>query len=173
MGRNDGSIGENATNSRRAKRHPLNLTLAGLPELGYFASAEEREQVLREIAAGGALKTWQSWFATGLLVAIVFGAVAILWWLMSLLLRLVAWPLIVENGLRMAGLVLGSAVSIRHMTRSVYAKPLRDKLLDRGIPICLKCGYLLHGLPLTSERCPECGRAFDERVREILHGNSG
>lgn len=78
----------------RPRRHLLNLTLAGLPELGFFEDQHQRQEVLRET------------------------------------------------------------------------------LLGRSVPICLKCGYLLRGLPLASERCPECGRPFDDRVRHILAARS-
>ena len=36
---------------------------------------------------------------------------------------------------------------------------LRHYLRERGIPVCLHCGYSLRGL--TEPRCPECGREFE------------
>lgn len=46
---------------------------------------------------------------------------------------------------------------------------LRDRYRrERLLPTCSACGYSLRGLPLTSARCPECGRPFDDRVRGIL-----
>lgn len=36
---------------------------------------------------------------------------------------------------------------------------LRRELVDRGIPICLHCGYDTRDLP--ENRCPECGQAFE------------
>jgi hypothetical protein len=38
----------------------------------------------------------------------------------------------------------------------------------RLLPSCTKCCYSLRGLPLSSQRCPECGTPFDERVKGIL-----
>jgi rubrerythrin len=43
---------------------------------------------------------------------------------------------------------------------------LREELLDRGVPICVPCGYTLIGL--TGPSCPECGKPFGARVQEIL-----
>ncbi len=39
-------------------------------------------------------------------------------------------------------------------------------------PICSSCTYSLRGLPLRSERCPECGEPFDDRNRELLSSTS-
>jgi len=36
---------------------------------------------------------------------------------------------------------------------------LRRQLVDRGIPICIHCGYDTRRLP--ENRCPECGKAFE------------
>jgi len=44
-------------------------------------------------------------------------------------------------------------------------RSLRRQLIDRGVPVCLKCGYQLRGL--MDPRCPECGEAFDERLLEL------
>ena len=38
---------------------------------------------------------------------------------------------------------------------------IRRVLNERGIPVCLRCGYSLTGL--TERRCPECGEAFEAR----------
>ena len=47
---------------------------------------------------------------------------------------------------------------------------LRRQLLDRGIAICLKCGYDLRGQ--TEPRCPECGTPFGvELIRPSQPGN--
>jgi hypothetical protein len=47
-----------------------------------------------------------------------------------------------------------------------FSKLLRRELLDCGVPVCVRCGYHLIGLP--GPECPECGRPFDEDVRRIL-----
>jgi len=42
--------------------------------------------------------------------------------------------------------------------RRAIRRSLRQQLLARGIPVCLRCGYCLRGAPST--RCPECGSLF-------------
>ena len=51
-------------------------------------------------------------------------------------------------------------------SRKSAVKGLRAELLALGIPVCLACGYDLRGT--VSQRCSECGRELDARVREIL-----
>ena len=46
-------------------------------------------------------------------------------------------------------------------------KHLREQLIARGVPICLRCGYDVKGL--AKPRCPECGEAFDERLLSESH----
>lgn len=45
------------------------------------------------------------------------------------------------------------------MNMKSIQKALRCELRRRGTPICLHCGYLLHGI--GGELCPECGRRVD------------
>jgi hypothetical protein len=45
---------------------------------------------------------------------------------------------------------------------------LRKRLLDAGVPVCMHCGYDLRGLPPGRDRCTECGRQLNARVRELL-----
>ncbi|MBN1347708.1 MAG: hypothetical protein JXQ73_33785 [Phycisphaerae bacterium] len=44
--------------------------------------------------------------------------------------------------------------------RSKVRVSLRRQLVERGIPICIRCGYDLRGQ--TEPRCPECGTPFAE-----------
>lgn len=48
------------------------------------------------------------------------------------------------------------------LLRRQYQKRLREYLLNKGIPVCLHCGYNLSGL--TEPRCPECGRTFEPAI---------
>ncbi|NLX15275.1 MAG: hypothetical protein GXY44_16730 [Phycisphaerales bacterium] len=36
---------------------------------------------------------------------------------------------------------------------------LREKLVEKGVPICIECGYDLRGQ--IEPRCPECGTGYD------------
>lgn len=57
---------------------------------------------------------------------------------------------------------------LRWVHRLGAARALRIELLKAGVPVCPKCGYLLEGLPDDADRCPECGREFDDRVLGVL-----
>ena len=60
--------------------------------------------------------------------------------------------------------LIGVVLAIRRSIRS----DLRDALLTAGVPICMKCGYQLRGLPAETTTCPECGKSFDARAARLL-----
>ena len=45
------------------------------------------------------------------------------------------------------------------LARRKIRRLLRRQLHEAGVPICMQCGYDLHGL--TKPRCPECGCAVE------------
>lgn len=45
------------------------------------------------------------------------------------------------------------------LVRGPMRRHLRTQLVEKGIPICLACGYDLRGQ--VEARCPECGTPFD------------
>lgn len=149
----------------QGKPHLLNLTLAGLPELELFESEEQRQNALHEIGREVVdLRSGHYWLAIlGLITAVVGGQ-----FLARMLLAMVAWPRWLEDILLL--LLVGATFfgALRFLHRSGAAGELRHKLLKNGVPVCLGCGYLLRGLPLDPGLCPECGRPFDDVVREIL-----
>ena len=151
------------------RKHLLNLTLAGLPELEYFEDEAARQKALTEIGEEAAnLKSGGYWSGVGILIgAMLVGQVITRW-----LLRLIVWPPLLEEALHWLVTIVAFALTLRWLHRSGVAAQLRTKLLASGVPICMKCGYLLRGLPLDPGRCPECGQVFDEPVRAILSGQA-
>jgi hypothetical protein len=125
------------------------------PELDRFDSREEAQRVLR---------TWQKsmmrkpqFWLTLLGYAATVPIVLVL--LLHTLERWIDIPASVYGGLA-GGVVGGSTmVMVRWLWRGRCRRFLRQELVARGVPVCLKCGYDLRGL--SGPRCPECGRPFD------------
>ncbi len=154
--------------SRKSKRNLLNFTLASLPELQYFRTDEERQTALDEIGSeAGNPKRGGFWMAIILIVATVVIAQYIAAWLLSY----VSWPGAVEEIVHLAAIFGSFVFVIRWLHRWGAAAELRTKLIANGVPVCMKCGYLLYQLPVAVGRCPECGRNFDAEVRRILGAN--
>ncbi len=64
----------------------------------------------------------------------------------------------------LAGTLLGVffAPILNWWYRRPIQRCLREELVDRGIPICLECGYDIQGQ--IEPRCPECGTPFDPKL---------
>lgn len=146
------------------RKHPLNVTLAGMPELNFFESDEKREAALVQIASDSGRWGWKLGVAIVACGMAGIGAMLFAEWL----LHFVAWPDLFERGIRVAAAVLATLVLIRRFHRRGYPALLRRKLIEQGVPMCLKCGYNLRGQPWDSPRCPECGTAINEASRKIL-----
>jgi len=149
----------------RIRFNPLNLTLAGLPEMDYFESDEKRIAALRQIAKdAGRPNQWGYWVGVGLI------------WLVSMsvyffgryAMHFVQWPSLTEKALSFIVMLLAAVLLIRRFHRQGMQSMLRSELLKQGVPVCIKCGYLLRGLTVETGRCPECGRGFDGLVRAII-----
>lgn len=154
-----------STPRAKPKRNLLAFTLAGLPELQHFRTDEERQAALQEIGGeAGNPKRGSFWLAVGMIVASVIAARMLSAWVLSY----VVWPGAIEELLRFAAIFGTFLVVLRRLHRWGAVGELRAKLLARSVPVCMKCGYLLHGLPVEVGRCPECGREFDADVQRIL-----
>ena len=148
-----------------AKRHPLNVTLDGVPELDYFESEEKRQTALKQIATeAGRPTTWGYWLAVLLLGAAAIATRQLIKWLF----RFVYWPGELEDVLSIVVVVAVALFFIRRFHRQGFPAMLRKKLIEQGVPMCLKCGYNLRGQPADSTRCPECGTGINEASRGIL-----
>lgn len=161
----------NSTGRGRSKKSPghlFELTLARLPELDLFPSEEMRQVAFERIArqAGSGLRGIAAGIAicAGAAAAVVFG----LRWLIPLLpfsAGMNRWLAALAPGI---GGIATFLLVVRHLHRHGFRDALRRELLDQGVPICRPCGYLLRGLPAESQRCPECGRPIEDRIRAIL-----
>lgn len=165
-------MSERADEDRHRTRKPrrpwghviLQLTLARMPELELFETEAQRKRALSEIGEEIS-RTW-SWahlIAVAIIVVSVFTAGQVTGWVCAQLgiSGIKLWVKLVVMGLTLI-------VSLRAMHRWGAREDLRRKLLEYGIPVCMKCGYSLRGLSLAIGRCPECGADFDGRVGAIL-----
>lgn len=59
-----------------------------------------------------------------------------------------------------AFLVLAVLLLWGRFLRQEYARALRGLLRERGLPVCMACGYNLTGI--AERRCPECGAASSD-----------
>lgn len=137
----------------------------GHPELAWFPTDADRRAAMRTAAR----RTTFSWrFAAGLLVGVITSAT--LARLGIILLGRFGMNLSRELMLLAvsAPLFVGGVIATNWWLRRGVPDSLRRSLLDCGVPICRPCGYPLRGVPLSSARCPECGRPFDERVRALI-----
>ncbi len=125
------------------------------PELALFESdAEARAAV--EGFQGHLLRTRRFWLYAllGVLLCCGMGPL-ILFGLRSQLTLPRALEVLIIGG-------SAAAVAMMAMNR-VWHRPMqtyvRRQLLDRGVAVCLNCGYDLRGL--TEPRCPECATPFE------------
>ncbi len=158
------SDSEPRSNSTKPRKHLLNLTLAGLPELEQFDSEEQRQKALQQIGREAAkVRSWSYWLAVLILAGAAIAAAA----LARFLLSRVAWPRILEAAIYWLAIGVTFGLVLRRLHRAGTPEQLRQKLLQSGVPVCLACGYLLRGLPTATNRCPECGTALSDEVRAI------
>lgn len=119
----------------------------------YFATEQERRLATRMSFAR--IKKSRKWRLSGLALVLLgmTGGVAI-----GLIPWRVTWlrPVIMACWIQALSLGLGVA------WQGARTRELRKLLRERGVPICLHCGYDLRGL--TEARCPECGNPFEPEI---------
>lgn len=154
-----------AGSERGARRvHLLNATLSGLPELEHFPTQASRQEALHRIGAEAGEGNFLDLLKG--IVAVV-GAAVMVGFLAQLGARGLSWPRWLVDVISWTAGAAAAWGVLRFLHRHGFQRPLRDKLVAQGVPICRGCGYLLHGLAHAS-CCPECGRALDADVRELL-----
>lgn len=152
-----------------AAAHLYDFTLMRLPEVEYFESDELRREAFRKIGdEAGSRDPWG--LVWGILIcaaAALLAMLAVRWGLMSVGLpsEVKRWGLEFGPSVAAIGAFL---VVIRWLHRRGFRRALRQKLVEQSVPVCLDCGYLLRGLPIEVQACPECGSAIDATVRQIL-----
>lgn len=124
------------------------------PELELFETKSERDKAFRE-AKGFPI----SWRAVPFLMSLAAGIVIV----GALERRFRFLPSWLRGALQ--GLVCGfGGVWFCWFFRREVQRNLRRQLLQKGVAVCMGCGYQLCGL--TAPRCPECGEPFDPRLLE-------
>lgn len=145
----------------------LRLTLAGLEELRQFPTVEARHKALDEIASS--FKWWEDLLgivtvgsaAIGLNVALK----ALIRWLLPNMGRLMDE---ITDAIRLFVVIGGALLVLAVLHRWGIRHELRRKLIESGVPVCVKCGYSLRGLAHDATVCPECGHQIGPLARALL-----
>lgn len=130
--------GQSLVRACRGRHSPIS-------ELNYFTDVFDRQQAIQRALAERDIRWRTSLFA------------GVSWFALFL----VNWNwLTFGGGLNLALIVtilLGGGVIWLHqywtMNSEVFRRALRKQLRQRGVPICMSCGYDLRE---TGSRCPEC-----------------
>lgn len=144
-------------------RDPRNRYARVLPELTRFDSADEARAALRAHMRQ-AVRSPAVWLRICLMIAGLIGGTSLLVYLAIPYLGAHGAPPWLVGGL--TGFLVGGSAG--YGANVVFRRPLRrylrNVLVEKGVPICLPCGYDLRGLP--EPRCPECGEPFDRALLE-------
>jgi len=137
-----------------------------VPELALFDTEDERREVYRDFWR----ERWGRWGFVLYCVASVM-AVAGLSLTTSILFVIIdkflnrrgftfpEWvrPCVGAAGMMLCMLTVGAWST--YLARRRLRRYCRQRLVTKGVPICIECGYDLRGQ--VEPRCPECGKEFD------------
>lgn len=141
------------------------LALSRMPEWQQLESEAQRQRAYDEIRREESdPRKGDYWWALAITVAAGLAARYVSKWALSL----VHWPDWVENVGVILAVVAAIVVTLWLLYRWEARQELRVKLVQFGVPVCLKCGYSLRGLTPSHERCPECGHTIADEVLRIL-----
>lgn len=142
-------------------KHPLSKRY---PELQHFDTREEAKQVVSAWQKQQ-MKMPKFWLT---LLAYTVGVGVLVVALLISIRRWVYIPGSMYGGL-VGGITGGSGlVVITWFWRFRCRKFIRQQLVARGIPICIKCGYDVRGQ--IEPRCSECGTPFDAKLIDRTDG---
>lgn len=154
---------------RRVSRRMEDATRApyvkGLPEWDMFPDEASRRVAIEEIERGMMPRSIKDVLNFLLAVIIFLSAPAIIAYLITHYL-LFTWPW--RDHAFWIMTIAGYTAVVYLGLRRDMPKALREQLIKCGVPVCLKCGYDLRGLPPDRARCPECGRDLDQKVAELV-----
>lgn len=131
------------------------------PELAYFDGPEERGKAI-VAAVAAARRGMEIWLVLIMVILTVAGA--LLHASVSLYLRGSRFES-TWNSMRGAffgPMFIFATLIVLRLRRRRIDRSLREQLVRRGFPICMRCGYDLRGQ--TEPRCPECGVPFDPEL---------
>lgn len=132
------------------------------PELHFFDSDEERTRMLDEYDSGRKRRYLYYWCA--LLFSVFAGVIVSIFIVIPPFIMLFI-PHLIRPYIRPAltGVVTaGVYIIFYHLWRNSRRRLLRKKLVEKGVPICIECGYDLRGQ--IEPRRPECGTGFDPKL---------
>jgi hypothetical protein len=142
----------------------------GLPEWNLFPDDAARRKAIEEIERGMMPRLIKGLLQFLAAVVIFFGAPM----LIAHLVAHYALPFLGRwnNRLMWIVAIAGYTIVVYLALRRDMPKALRQQLVKAGVPVCLKCGYDLRGLPSHRTNCPECGREFKLEVAKLLSNPS-
>ena len=134
---------------------PKKLYGRWFPELSRFESEKAQRRALSVATRHMGLR--------GILWAALF---LLCFWSLGLVARFLGIPDWARDYVGSAVGGLSFSLGFVWICRRDLQRSLRKQLLERGVPICVRCGYDLRGQ--TAPRCLECGKPFDKALLEYL-----
>lgn len=130
-----------------------------LPELDLFETRAEQRRA-RDKAYEAVTRMRSHWLCVFCLLMIIASLTIVgPFWLAPLVSRHFSIPAPVVLAIPGPAIAFSFGLFTLYAYRHAMRRSLREMLIDRGVPICVHCGYDLHAAP--EPRCPECGREFD------------